>query len=213
MKLKFLNICSFAHGTKKKFNTSNLTVILICFLFSATFVAAQTTNFTEITANDITKNEKLSALNISVFGVHLGMKISDVKNILQNNPKVVLVLDNYNPFRYYLYEKISGENKIAIAYMIWDNKTHALKEITLYSAFSKFTIGSTAYLFTQEAFNKENAIVKYFLGNPYKRKILLDIPSIGLKSYAYYFYKNYMITKNISDEGTSYSFSLILNPD
>lgn len=174
---------------------------------------AQTVKYTEITTTDITQNDKLTSASINVFGVHLGMKIADVKIILQNHTKVSLVVDNYSPFRYYLYEKSGGQNKTAIAYLIWDNKTQILKEITLYSAFSKFTIGTTPSLFTKDAFNKDHPVVKYFLGNPYKRKILLDIPSIGLKSYAYYYYKNFMITKNISDEGTTYSFSLILKPE
>jgi hypothetical protein len=188
-----------------------LSLVIFSFPYHNLSLSQSADKYTEITKTDITLSENITSAKINVFGAHLGMKMADVKSLFKDNPQVSLEIDKFNPFRYYLYDKSFGKaKKVAVAYFIWDEKTHILKEITLYQEFVKFTKGKTYQLFSQDVFQKESEIVKYFLGLPYKKKQTLDIPSIGLKAYCYYYYRNFMITKNISDEGTNISLSLII---
>jgi hypothetical protein len=47
---------------------------------------------------------------------------------------------------------------------------------------------------------------------PSKREVVLDIPKLGMKSYAYsYPNKNFIVTRHINENGSSITFSLVLD--
>jgi hypothetical protein len=141
------------------------------------------------------------------------MKTEELLNLAENNKNFIFEKDIFNENRYYVYDRtLENGKKIALAYLYLGGKDTGIKEITLYSGIHKYLVGNTKFILTYDVFNRNSYIVKYFTGIPSKRELLLEIPRLGLKSYAYYYpEKNFMVTRNISDTEVTIKFSLILN--
>ena len=76
----------------------------------------------------------------------------------------------------------------------------------------KYLIGQSKKLLTLEMINQKSDIVKYFTGLPAERKKIIDIPSLHMESYEYYFPdRNFVLTKNKNDKKTQVSLSLVSN--
>ena len=76
----------------------------------------------------------------------------------------------------------------------------------------KYLIGNSKKLLTLELLNQNSDIVKYFTGSPEQRKKILDIPSLNMESYTYYFPKrNIVLTKYKNDQKFRLSLSLVVD--
>jgi hypothetical protein len=168
--------------------------------------------FIELTTTDITNFKDLNGKNISIFGIHLSMKTEELLNLVEKNGNFILEKDIFNENRFYVYDKeFENGKKIALAYLYLGEKDTGIKEIILYKDIHKYLVGNSKYLFTYEIFNKNSYIVKYFTGFPSHRELILDIPILGLKSYAYYYPdKNFIVTRNLSDTDATITLSLVL---
>ncbi len=172
--------------------------------------------YKEITKTDITRYKNITAKEILVFGIHLGMTPDEVSESIKYNSAIFLKEDPFNENRIYLYDtnKINNKNR-CIGYLKYtsepDNSKLRLSEVVLYFDFIHYMVGNSKNLLTLEVINKNSQIVKNFIGFPATRNTELDIPSLGLKSFSYYYPdKNFKITRYISDDGSSLSFSILL---
>lgn len=166
--------------------------------------------YKEITKTDITKYKDITSKEILVFGIHLDMTQNEVRNIVDKSGQLFFKADPFNDNRLYLYD---NENN-ALAYFIWSDSSNVkgLQEIIFYYGFSKYMVGASKNLLTMEVINKNSEIVKDFIGYPNYKEITLDLPSLGLKSFSYYYSeKKFKVNRNISDSGTSISFSIFLD--
>ncbi|HPD65423.1 MAG TPA: hypothetical protein P5050_06790 [Bacteroidia bacterium] len=166
--------------------------------------------YKEITKTDITRYEDITATEILIFGISFNMSINEALEVIKLNDKVFFEVDPFNSNRYYLYDyEIVKERYLPLAYFIWDENGQKLLEIIIYTGFTKYLVGNTKKLLTLDVINKNSLIVKTFMGYPVKKEVTLDLPSIGLKTFCYYYPNhNFKIFRNITDESTSISLGI-----
>jgi hypothetical protein len=171
----------------------------------------QKRTYKEITKTDITKYASIKANEILVFGISFKMNINQAMEVVDKKPNIYFRVDPFNDNRYYLFdiEKRNGKN-IALGYFIWDDSGLLLKEIILYTGFTKYLVGDSRSLLTLDVINKNARVVKTFMGYPARKETSLDLPSIGLKSFNYYYPNHsFKVIRNFNDNGSSIAFGLI----
>ena len=168
--------------------------------------------FKEITKEDITLYRNIESTDITVFGLYLNMKLEEIVREINQYDFLYVEKDVFNENRLYLYDDKGNDSDNTLAYLILDENTFDLKEIVLYPNMIKYLIGNSKKLLTMEMTNQNSDIVKYFTGLPQQRKKILDIPSLNMESYAYYFPKrNFVLTKYKNDQKIQLSLSLVGN--
>jgi hypothetical protein len=166
--------------------------------------------FKEITKEDITLYRDIRSADITVFGLYLSMKLEEIVREINQYDFLYVEKDVFNENRLYVYDDKGNDEDNTLAYLILDENTFDLKEIVLYPAMIKYLIGNTKKLLTLEMTNQNSDIVKYFTGLPQERKKILDIPSLHLESYKYYYpTRNFVLTKNKNDKKIQLSLSLV----
>lgn len=167
--------------------------------------------YKEISKTDITRYEDIMATEILIFGISFNMSINQALEVIKNYDNMVFFeVDPFNPNRYYLYDyEIVNDKYLPLAYFIWDDTGQKLLEIILYKGFSKYLVGNTKKLLTLDVINKNSLIVKTFMGYPVKKEVTLDLPSIGLKTFCYYYPNhNFKVFRNITDQSSSISLGM-----
>ena len=138
------------------------------------------------------------------------MKLEEIVREINQYDFLYVEKDVFNENRLYVYDDKGNDEDNTLAYLILDENTFDLKEIVLYPAMIKYLIGNTKKLLTLEMTNQSSDIVKYFAGLPQERKKILDIPSLHLESYKYYYpTRNFVLTKNKNDKKIQLSLSLV----
>jgi hypothetical protein len=166
--------------------------------------------FKEITKEDITLFRDIKSTDITVFGLYLSMKLEEIVREINQYDFLYVEKDVFNENRLYVYDDKGNDMNNTLAYLILDENTFDLKEIVLYPAMIKYLIGNSKKLLTLEMINQNSDIVKYFTGIPQQRKKILDIPSLHLESYTYYYpTRNFVLTKNKNDKKIQLSLSLV----
>ena len=192
---------------------------LFCLLSPNAFASFEITDdgsnqkrtYKEITKTDITKYATIKSNEILVFGISFNKSINEALEIVSLKPNIYFRVDPFNDNRYYLFdiEKRNGKN-LALAYFIWDDNGMQLNEIILYEGMMKYMVGDSRSLLTLDVINKNAHIVKTFMGNPSSKETSLDLPSIGVKSFNYYYPNHsFKVVRNFSDTGSSIAFGLI----
>ena len=166
--------------------------------------------FKEITKEDITLYRNIESKDITIFGLYLTMKLEDIVRELNQYDFLYVEKDVFNENRLYIYDDTGNDSGNTLAYLILDKNTFDLKEIVLYPNMIKYLIGNSKKLLTMEMANQNSDIVKYFTGLPMQRKKILDIPTLQMESYAYYFpNRNFVFTKNKIDKKIQLSLSIV----
>lgn len=166
----------------------------------------------EITKVDITEFKDIKSTEIMVFGLYLNMKLEEIASAVNQYDFIYVEKDVFNETRLYLYDDKATNDDNTLAYLILDENTLDLKEIVLYPNMIKYLIGNSKKLLTLEMINSNSDIVKYFTGVPAERKKILDIPSLHIESYEYYFpNRNFKLTKNRNEKKIHISLSLVCN--
>ncbi|MBT3421961.1 MAG: hypothetical protein HN600_08345 [Bacteroidetes bacterium] len=192
---------------------------LFCLLSPNAFASFEITDdgsnqkrtYKEITKTDITKYATIKSNEILVFGISFNKSINEALEIVSLKPNIYFRVDPFNDNRYYLFdiEKRNGKN-LALAYFIWDDNGMQLNEIILYEGMMKYMVGDSRSLLTLDVINKNAHIVKTFMGYPSSKETSLDLPSIGVKSFNYYYPNHsFKVVRNFSDTGSSIAFGLI----
>jgi len=168
--------------------------------------------FKEITKVDITEYKDIKSTEITVFGLYLNMKLEDIVKEVDKYDFIYVEKDVFNENRLYLYDDKATNADNTLAYLILDENTFDLKQIVLYPNMIKYLIGNTKKLLTLEMINQNSDIVKYFTGLPDQRKKVMDIPSLHMESYEYFFPdRNFVLTKNKNDSEIKIYLSLVNN--
>lgn len=197
---------------------------LISFLFLSAFTPSSTdddakktavASFSEITSTDITALPEIVASEITIFGISFTTTLEKAIEILADNQLVFLEVDPFNNNRYYLYDyEIVNNKHLPLAYFIWDEFGVKLQEVILYKAFSKYLVGRSKDLLTMEVINKHSEVVRDFIGYPSRKETTLDIPSIKMTTFCYYYPDHdFKVIRSVTEKGTSISFGLISNLD
>jgi hypothetical protein len=141
------------------------------------------------------------------------MKMEELLNLDEKNSNIFFEKDVFNENRYYIYEQGKGGLKsAALAYISFGSGDTGISCITLYSSMIRYIEGRAKYMLTYDILNKSSYIVRNFSGLPTKRETVIDIPRLGLKSYAYiYPEKNFIVTRHMSENGTTLTFSFVLD--
>jgi hypothetical protein len=169
-------------------------------------------NFKEITQFDITVFKDIKSADITVFGLYLNMKLEDIVSEVNQHDFLYVEKDVFNENRLYLYDDKANNADNTLAYLILDENTLDLKEIVLYPNMAKYLIGNSKKLLTLEMINLNSDIVRYFTGMPAPRKKTIDITSLHMETYEYYYpNRNFVITKNKNEKKIQISFSLVSN--
>lgn len=190
-----------------------LLVVLINVAEAANFENPKSSSrFKEITKEDITLYKDIKSSDITVFGLYLTMKLEEVVSELNQYDFLYVEKDVFNENRLYIYDDKATNADNTLAYLILDENSLDLKQIVLYPNMIKYLIGNSKKLLTLEMTNLNSDIVKYFSGLPNQRKKVIDIPSLQMESYDYFFpERNFMLTKNKSDHKIQISLSLVNN--
>jgi hypothetical protein len=195
-----------------------LFIALSLFFSSTSITEARThfplsnTRFTEITKADITTCPNIKSKDITVFGLYLSMKLEEIVREINQYDFLYVEKDVFNENRLYIYDDKGNDSDNTLAYLILDENTFDLKEIILYPNMIKYLPGNSKKLLTLEMTNYRSDIVRYFTGIPEPRKKILDIPSLKMESYSYYYQnRNFVFTKNKIDKKIQISFSLVEN--
>lgn len=168
--------------------------------------------FKEITKVDITLYKDIMSTDISVFGLYLSMKPEEIVRVINQFDFLYVEKDVFNENRLYLYDDKGNDSDNTLAYLILDENTLDLKEIILYPNMIKYIIGNSKKLLTFEMTNLNSDIVRYFTGPPDQRKKILDIPSLHMESYSYFYKKrNFILTKHKKGQKTNLSLSFVSN--
>jgi hypothetical protein len=166
--------------------------------------------FREMTREDITIYKDIKSTDITVFGLYLSMKLEEIVRELNQYDFLYVEKDVFNENRLYIYDDKGNDSDNTLAYLILDENTYDLKEIILYPNMIKYLQGNSKKLVTLEMINSRSEIVQYFAGTTKERKKILDIPSLKMVSYAYFFpERNFVVTKNKIDKKIQISFSLV----
>jgi hypothetical protein len=166
--------------------------------------------FKEITEVDITQFKDIKSNEITVFGLYLNMKLEEIVQEINKYDFLYVEKDVFNKNRLYIYDDKANNADNTLAYLILDENTYDLKEIVLYPNMIKYLIGNSKKLLTLEMTNMNSDIVKYFSGLPTQRKKVIDIPSLHMESYEYFFPdRNFVLTKNKNDTKINISLSMV----
>jgi hypothetical protein len=175
----------------------------------------KTINLLEITQVDITKYANIIASEIQIFGISFDMSIEIALQTVDKNPFVFFEVDPFNSSRYYLYDYMTQNAKhLPLAYFIWDEFGQKIEEVILYTAFERYLVGASKNLLSIDVINKHSDIVKEFMGYPTRKETTLDIPSISVKTFCYYYPEHdFKVFRNFNDKGSSISFGLMRTLD
>ncbi len=165
--------------------------VLICSLFSTQNSYAQKKKdqpkIIEITQTDITKITDFDAKYATVFGVGLDMTVGKVQTIIKAQPYLKLERDAFNKTRYYLYDVSHDTGKVLLGYLKWYPKDSGLQEYILYPEITAYLKGGSCNIMTKDCRDPKSDIYKKFLGDAVEEDVILDIPSIKLKTVRYYY--------------------------
>lgn len=170
------------------------------------------TEYYDLTQVDITRMEDVDANEMSIMGIHLGNTIPEVKSIVNSQDNLLLLQDKFNNDRFYLYHKEKEqEEKTLLAYLKWPNPDARLTELVMYPGLAMLLEGANKKLVSEETmeFDKRRGIARTYLGYPIKKKIILDVESVGLKHIAYFYKdKNYQVIQQIKDDQVKHTFGI-----
>jgi hypothetical protein len=142
------------------------------------------------------------------------MQPRETETILHKKDFLSIEEDVFHPGRLYVYDEQFGVNgnRSPLLYLIFGEADTGIKEIVLYPGISKYLKGKSQRLLTYEAFNQNSDIVKNFTGLPGKRKLIIDIPILSMKSYSYYYpSKNFVLNRHIRGKEILVTFSLVIS--
>ncbi len=190
-------------------------IITIMFFLLHLFTSAHQSKKLELTKEDICSTGKLDGINVSVFGVYLGISKAEAKKILFNNPTINVVLDKYSTtskadddskaLGYFIYnvDSVTKKSNNCLCKLNWFDEELGLGQINIFTNMQPFTFGLTQKLFTSDAVNEESII----------RRKLLPTPTEHYSSYGrdiYWFAENKIKLANSKDKygNTVYYFLL-----
>jgi hypothetical protein len=155
-----------------------LVFIALVFVLPSTICFAQKNAKKEITKVDILATKKVNGVNVSVYGICLGMKKADARKALAENKSLIVEEDGFNTkstddtdtkeLRLYVYNinAATGEKGDCLLYVIWNDGNMGIDRITLFNDCKNLVLGSTKNLFTKEVINASSSFYKTYLGNP-----------------------------------------------
>ncbi|RYD73578.1 MAG: hypothetical protein EOP53_19850 [Sphingobacteriales bacterium] len=187
--------------------------VFLCSIFSAENLSAQRktkpTTIIELTETDFAKLKDFDARYATVFGVGLDMNVGKVQTIIKAKPYLKLEKDAFNRSRYYLYDISHDTGKVLLGYLKWHPKDSGLQEFILYPEITPYLKGLSGSILTKECQDPQSDIYKNFLGAAVDKDIILDIPSIPLKTTRYYYPAlSLIIESQLNEKGTKYNLIL-----
>jgi hypothetical protein len=163
----------------------------------------------ELTETDFAKLKDFDAKYATVFGIGLNMTVGKVQAIVKTKPYLKLEKDAFNRSRYYLYDVSKDTGKILLGYLKWHPKDSALQEYVLYQEITPYLKGLSCTILSAACLNPESEVYKNFLGKAIEEDVILDIPSIPLKTTRYYYPALSLIIEAQQKEGET-KYNLIL---
>ncbi|MGZ5243576.1 MAG: hypothetical protein ACXWDO_06450 [Bacteroidia bacterium] len=165
--------------------------VLLCSIFYSRQLQAQKKSdqqkTIELTQTDITRITDFDAKYATVFGVGLGMTIGKAQTIIKSQPFLKLEKDAFNKTRFYLYDMSQDTGKVLLGYLKWYPKDSGLQEYILYPEVTPYLHGLTCTILSKDCRDPQSEVYKNFLGAAIEEDVILDIPSISLKTVRYYY--------------------------
>jgi len=148
------------------------------------------TKYVELTEADSAAFAKLKSMQISVYGIHLGMSRKDVEAILRKSTIMVGVENKtdkkYN--RLYVYQKkADGSKSDCILCLVWDLSQKKLQQILIFHGFRNHLKDDLKRLLTLEVFDDNSEFKKKVFGRANRSSTTFDIPQIKSKHITYYY--------------------------
>jgi hypothetical protein len=166
----------------------------------------------ELTETDIARLEDFDGKTATVFGIGLNMTMSEVTKIVQKQKNLRLQIDKINLSRMYLYSN-PGKNDtggpVLLGYLKWKPNDSALNQIVLYQEITPYLKGLSCSILSNSCLNPESEVYKNFLGAPADQDVVVDAPSVGLKTIRYY-YPALSLMIEEQKNGDEVKYSLIL---
>jgi hypothetical protein len=166
----------------------------------------------ELTQTDIARLEDFDGKTATVFGIGLNMTMTQVMGIVQKQKNLRLEIDKINRSRMYLYSN-PGKNdtggRVLLGYLKWKPNDSALNQIVLYQEVTPYLKGLTCSILSKSCVDPESDIYKSFLGAPADKDVVLEAPSVGLKTVRYYYPAHSLMIEE-QKNGDEIKYSLIL---
>jgi hypothetical protein len=162
----------------------------------------------ELTETDIARLDDFDGRVATVFHIGLGMNMTQVYQAVSKQKNLRLEIDPMSNRRLYLYEKSNDSNKL-LGYLKWLPKDSGLNQIVLYPAITPHLKGLTCTLLSNSCTDPESEVYKNFLGQPSDEDVVIDVPSIDLKTIRYYYPRHGLMIEVMKD-GDKVSYNLIL---
>lgn len=197
----------------KHFPRITYMVFFLCSLFVGGKLQAQKKKAQEkaieITETDIARLTDFDAKYATVFGVGLGMTVGKAQTIIKAKPFLKLERDAFNKTRYYLYDMSHDTGKVLLGYLKWYPKDSGLQEYILYPEVTPYLKGLTCTILSKDCRDPQSEVYKTFLGKEIEEDVILDIPSIKLKTVRYYYPALSLIIEAQHKEGET-KYNMIL---
>lgn len=170
--------------------------------------AAQNKQRVELTEVDIARLNSFSGEEATVFGIGLWMTPAEVQRIVARQPALLLERDKTNKNRMYLYTR-SDSGKVLLGYLKWVPKDSGLNQIVLYQSITPYLKGLTCTILSSACLDPQSEVYKSFLGQAADDDVVLDVPSLGLKTVRYY-YPALALMIEVQQEKDEKKYSMIL---
>jgi hypothetical protein len=172
-------------------------------------VAPQNGPAVELTQTDIARLDNFDAKSATVFGIGLKMNMTKVRSIVGKQKNLKLEADPMSSRRLYLYDLSGDSGRVLLGYLKWLPNDSGLNQIVLYESITPYLKGLSCSILSKSCLDPESEVYKNFLGAPADQDIVLDVPSIGLKTVRYY-YPGLALMIEMQQEGEKTKYNLIL---
>lgn len=166
----------------------------------------------ELTQTDIARLEDFDGKTATVFGIGLNMTVTKVMEVVGMQKNLRLEVDKINRSRMYLYSN-PGKNdtggRVLLGYLKWKPNDSALNQIVLYQTITPYLKGLSCSILSRSCMDPESEVYKNFLGAPADKDVVLDAPSVGLKTMRYYYPAHSLMIEE-EKNGDVVKYSLIL---
>ena len=197
--------------------------LLVCALLTGCGVPAQTPAPSAVSAPTVAPSD-LSVTGVlsqpgfrgdqaTILGLHLGQTWDEAQAVVRADPRLLLVLDEPNPGRFYVHEVGGPDGDRALFYCQWPSGP-GMARMVIYARALRFLPAGDAGLFGGTSAATLPAAVKAWLGPETRSVVTLDIEMIGLKLTSHvYESRSLEVTDFVSTGDPPHVFVAFVRPD
>ena len=165
----------------------------------------------ELTIEDPHSLIGIVSSNLSVYGLHIGMRQADAKSILSSDDTLIGEVNSKLPNRIAVHELLeNGETGQSLMNLIWVGGDDALDQIVLWNGLVPRVGPTMGRFLSLETFDPNSEFIRDFVGAPHRSEVTFSMPIIKATTTTYsYEAIGVEIAHNVRGEKESVSLSLV----